>query len=98
MFLESFETLAKQKIQQTVCDLPDQIEGFGGQLSEKTVCIQYIINRKFRQLPGASEDIKKEWLLFRSAIISLAAESSGRKRLSVAGDSEKRAPWWNQEV
>ena len=38
------------------------------------------------------------FLLFRSAIISSAAESCGRKRLRVAGDSEKRTPWWNQEV
>ena len=53
----------------------------------------YII---FRQLPDVSEDIEKEWLQFRSAIIS-AAESCGRKRLRVAGDSEKRTPWWNQE-
>ena len=30
--------------------------------------------------------------------ISSAAESCGRKRLRVAGDSEKRTPWWNQEV
>ena len=54
---------------------------------------------KFRQLPDVSEDIEKEWLLFRStAIISSAAESCGRKRLRVAGDGEKRTPWWNQEV
>ena len=53
---------------------------------------------KFRQLPDVSEDIEKEWLLFRSAIISSAAESCGRKWLRVAGNSEKRTPWWNQEV
>ena len=43
MFLTTFETLAKQEIQQIVCDLPDQMGGFGGQRSKKTVCIQYII-------------------------------------------------------
>ena len=53
---------------------------------------------KFRQLPDLSEDIEKEWLLFRSAIILSAAGSCERKRLRVAGDSEKRTPWWNQEV
>ena len=37
------ETLAKQEIQQVVCDLPEQMGGFGGQRSKKTVCIQYII-------------------------------------------------------
>ena len=45
-----------------------------------------------------NKNIEKDWLLFRSAIISSAAESCGRKRLRVAGDSEKRTPWWNQEV
>ena len=56
------------------------------------------ISSKFRQLPDVSEDIEKEWLLFRSVIISSATESCGRKRLKVAGDSEKRISWWNQEV
>ena len=56
------------------------------------------LSSKFRQLPDISEDIEKEWLQFRSAIISSAAESCGRKRLRVAGDSEKRTPWWNQKV
>ena len=56
------------------------------------------ISSKFRQLPDVSEDIEREWLLFRSAIISSAAESCGRKRLRMAGDSEKRTPWWNQVV
>ena len=56
------------------------------------------ISSTLRQLPDVSEDIEKEWLLFRSAIISSAAESCGRKRLRVAGDSEKRTPWWNQVV
>ena len=56
------------------------------------------ISSKFRQLPYVSEDIERDWLLFRSAIISSAAESCGRKRLRVAGDSDKRTPWWNQEV
>ena len=35
MFLPTFETLAKQEIQQVVCDLPDQMGGFGGQRSKK---------------------------------------------------------------
>ena len=56
------------------------------------------ISSKFRQLPDVSEDIEKEWLLFRSAIISSVTESFGQKRLRVVGDSEKRTPWWNQEV
>ena len=69
-------------------------------LEDKEVRKQFAssISSKFRQLLNVSEDIEKEWLQFRSAIISSAAESCGRKRLRVAGDSEKRTPWWNQEV
>ena len=65
-------------------------------LEDKEVRKQFAssISSKFRQLPDVSEDIEKEWLLFRSAIISSAAESCGRKRLRVAGDSEKRTPLW----
>ena len=60
-------------------------------LEDKEVRKQFAssISSKFRQLPDVSEDIEKEWLLFRSAIILSAAESCGRKRLRVAGDSEK---------
>ena len=51
------------------------------------------ISSKFRQLPDVSENMEKEWLLFRSAIISSAAESCGRKPLIVTGDSKKRTSW-----
>ena len=69
-------------------------------LEDKDVRKQFAssISSKFRQLPGVSENIEKEWLLFRSAIISSAAESCGRKRHRVTGDSEKKTPWWYQEV
>ena len=71
-------------------------------LKDKEVRKQFAssISSKFRQLPDVLDDVEKEWLLFRSAIVSSAAESCGRKRLRVAGDSEKRTPWcwWNQEV
>jgi len=53
---------------------------------------------KFRQLPDESERIKMEWLLFRSKIIASAVECCGQKWLRVAGDSEKRTSWWNQDV
>ena len=60
-------------------------------LEDKEVRKQFAssISSKFRQLPNISEDIEREWLLFRSAIISSAAESCGRKRLGMAGDNEK---------
>ena len=69
-------------------------------LEDKEVRKQFAssISSKFRQLPDVSEGIEKKWLLFRLAIISSAAESCGQKRLRVAGDSEKRTPWWKQEV
>ena len=65
-------------------------------LEDKEIRKQFAfsISSKFRQLPDVSEDIERKWLLFRSAIISSAAESCGRKRLRVAGDSEKRTFWW----
>jgi len=53
---------------------------------------------KFRQLPDESEDIEKKWSLFSSAIIASAVECCGQKRLRLAEDSEKRTPWWNQDV
>ena len=56
------------------------------------------ISSKVRQLPNVSEDVEKEWLLFRTAIISSAAESCGRTRLRVTGNSYKRKPQWDQEV
>ena len=69
-------------------------------LEDKEVRKQFAssVSYKFRQLPVVFEDIEKEWLLFRSAIISSAAESCGRKWLREEGDSEKRTPWRNQEV
>ena len=69
-------------------------------LEDKEVRNQFAssISSKFRQLPDVTEDIEKEWLLFSSGIISSAAESWGQKRLRMAGNSEKRTPWWNQEV
>ena len=69
-------------------------------LEDKEVRKQFAssISSKFRQLPDVSEDIEREWLLFRAAIISSAAASCGRERFRVAGDSEKRTRWWNQEV
>ena len=69
-------------------------------LEDKEVRKQFAssISSKFKQLPDVSEVIEKEWLLFISAIISSPAESCRQKRLRVSGDSEKRTPWWNQEV
>ena len=69
-------------------------------LEDKKVRKQFTssMSSKFRQLPDVSEDIEMEWSLFKSAITASAVESCGRKRLRVAADSEKRTPWWNQDV
>ena len=63
----------------------------GEALEDKEVRNQFAssISSKFRQLPDVSEDIEKKWLLFRSAIISSAAESCGQKWLRVGSDSKK---------
>ena len=61
-------------------------------LKDKEVRKQFTfsISSKFKQLPEAFEDMEKEWLLLRSAIILSAAESCGRKRLIEDDDSEKK--------
>ena len=56
------------------------------------------ISCKFRQFSDVSEYIEKEWILFRSAILSLDAESCWRKRFRLAGGVEKRIPLWYREV
>ena len=69
-------------------------------LEDKEVKKQFAssMSSKFRQLPDVSEDIELEWTLFRTAVISSAAECCGRKRLRKTGESEKRTPWWNDDV
>ena len=53
---------------------------------------------KFQQLSEVSKDIEMERSLFRTAMISSAVESCERKRLRMAVGSEKRTPWWNQDI
>ena len=93
MFLATFGTWPNRKSNRSSVTYPIKWEA----LEDKEVRKQFAssISSKLRQL---SENIDKEWLLFRSAIISSAAESCERKRLRVAGNSEKRTPWWNHEV
>ena len=83
MFLTTLETLAQQEIQKVFCYFRIKWEA----LKDKEVRKQFesSISYKFRQLPGASDEIEKEWLLFRSVIISSAAGYCGRKWLMVAG-------------
>ena len=53
---------------------------------------------KFQYLLELSENIEMEWWLFQTAMISSAVKSCGRKRLRMAAGSEKRTPWWKQDV
>jgi len=71
-----------------------------GGIEDKEVRKQFAssMTAKFRRLPDESEGIEKEWLLFRSAIIALAVECCRQERPRVTGVSEKRTPWWNQDV
>ena len=56
------------------------------------------IASKFKKLPTSTEDIETEWCLFRTAVITSATNCCGRKRVGATKSSEKRTPWWNQEV
>ena len=69
-------------------------------LEDKEVRKQFAssTSTKFRELPNVSDDVEIEWSLFRSAIILSAVECCGEKRFRVPADSEKRTPWWNQDV
>ena len=56
------------------------------------------IASKFKELPTFTKDIETEWCLFRTAVITSATNCCGRKRVGGTKSSEKRTPWWNQEV
>ena len=53
------------------------------------------ITSKFKELAASTEDSETEWCLFRTAVITFATNC---KRVGVKKSSEKRTPWWNQEV
>ena len=76
MVLATFETLAKQEIQLVVCNALDQMGGFGGQRSNGLHPVYHLSSNNFLMHPRTSRR-----LLLRSAIISSAAQSCGRKRL-----------------
>ena len=71
-----------------------------GALADKDVRKQFASSMaaKFQQLPEVSEDMEMKWLLFQTAMISPAVDSCGRKLLRMVAGSEKRTPWWNQNV
>ena len=52
----------------------------------------------FKELLASIKDIETEWSLFRTAVITSATSCCGRKRVGGTKNSEKRTPWWNQEV
>ena len=69
-------------------------------LADKEVRTAFADNiaSKFKELPTSTEDIETEWCLFRTAVITSATNCCGRKRVGGTKSSEKRTPWWNQEV
>ena len=56
------------------------------------------IASKFKELPAFTEDSETDWCLFRTAVNISATNCCGRKRVGGTKSSEKRTPWWNQEV
>ena len=69
-------------------------------LADRDVRKQFasVMAAKFQQLLEVSKNIEMDWSLFRTAVISSEVESCGRKRFRMAAGSEKRTPWWNQDV
>ena len=64
-------------------------------LADKEVRTAFADNiaSKFKELPTSTEDIDA-----RTAVITSATNCCGRKRVGGTKSSEKRTPWWNQEV
>jgi len=58
------------------------------------------VSSLFRELPECTADAEVEWLLFKAAVASSAAQVCVRGRIlgRIANDGEKATPWWNQEV
>ena len=52
----------------------------------------------FGELPDYTKDIETEWNLFKSAVITYAADSCGCKRVEGQMGSERRTAWWKQEL
>ena len=69
-------------------------------LADKEVRTAFADNiaSKFKELPASTEDIASEWYLLRTAVITSATNCCGCKRVGGTKSSEKRTPWWNQEV
>ena len=69
-------------------------------LADKEVRTAFANNiaSKFKELLASTEDIEIEGCLFRTAVITSATNCFGRKRVGGTKSSEKRTPWWNQEV
>ena len=70
MFRATFETLTKQESGRSSVTYRIKWEA----LEKKEVRKQFAssLSSKFRLLPDASDDIDKEWLLLRSAIIFIS--------------------------
>ena len=56
------------------------------------------IASKFKELSDSTENTETECCLFQTAVITSATNCCERKRVGGTKSSEKRTPWWNQEV
>ena len=53
---------------------------------------------QFKELLDFTENLKTDWDLFTSVVITSAAASCGYKHLGGQMVSEKKNAWWNQKV
>ena len=60
-------------------------------LADKEVRTAFADNiaSKFKELPASTEDIKTEWCMFRTAVITSATNCCGRKRVGMGRRLEK---------
>ena len=95
MFPTTFETLAKQEIQQVVCDLPDQMGGFGGQRRKQ---FSSNISSKFRQLLMYPRTSRRNGCCSDQQSFHQLLKVVGENGLEWQAIVRKKTPWWNQEV
>ena len=88
----NFKTLAEEKIALVHYGLQDQMGGPGRERCVETVCIQH--DNKV----SATKDLKMNWFLLRTAMISSAVESCEQKWFRMAKRSKKRASLRSQDV
>ena len=98
MFHATFQTLTEQEFQQVVCDLPDQMGGFGGQKSIKGNSLHPVYHLSSDNFLMYSRTSRRNDCCSDQRSFHQLLKVVGKNDLRVAGDNEKRTSWWNQEV